>query len=173
MIQDFKDITYLKTGNSRQQKTYRLLQEHRIIEVLLEFNPLVVGTIPIGIDIDSSDVDIILHTQDFEGLLSIVEREFSEHSGFNCFEIPEKDVLIVHFSIENLPFELYVGKKPSHTQNGYLHMLKEAAILEAKGEDFRKAVIHLKQEGVKTEPAFCKLLGLKGDPYIALLEYPI
>ena len=43
-------------------------------------------------------------------------------------------------------------------------------IIEEQGEEFREQVIKLKLQGYKTEPAFAKLLGLKGDPYVAMLE---
>jgi hypothetical protein len=34
----------------------------------------------------------------------------------------------------------------------------------------RERVVALRQAGLKTEPAFAKLLALAGDPYAALLE---
>ena len=50
-------------------------------------------------------------------------------------------------------------------------MLIEHRLLQERGEAFRRAIITLKQRGYKTEPAFAKALGLKGDPYLALLPY--
>ncbi len=50
-------------------------------------------------------------------------------------------------------------------------MIKEYEILEKEGEEFRKQIINLKEKGWKTEPAFAKLLGLKEDPYLELLNY--
>lgn len=52
-------------------------------------------------------------------------------------------------------------------------MVIEHEILKSRDEEFRLEIIKLKQNGYKTEPAFAHLLGLKGDPYIALLEYKI
>lgn len=42
-----------------------------------------------------------------------------------------------------------------------------------KKPECRKQIRHLKKQGIKTEPAFCYLLGLKGDPYSALLNYGV
>jgi len=37
----------------------------------------------------------------------------------------------------------------------------------------RERVISLKKQGYKTEPAFCKLLNISGDPYEGLLLYGV
>jgi len=48
---------------------------------------------------------------------------------------------------------------------------KEFQILEKEGEAFKHKIIALKKQGVKTEPAFAKVLDLVGDPYEAILKY--
>lgn len=48
-------------------------------------------------------------------------------------------------------------------------MLIENEILKQNGLQFKKDIVSLKLKGFKTEPAFAKLLGLKGNPYLALL----
>lgn len=50
-------------------------------------------------------------------------------------------------------------------------MLIEHQILLKRGDDFKQQIIGLKLKGLKTEPAFAKLLGFKGDPYLALLNF--
>jgi hypothetical protein len=50
-------------------------------------------------------------------------------------------------------------------------MLIEHRLLLKHGEAFKNKVIELKQNGLKTEPAFAKLLGIEGDPYEELLKY--
>ena len=35
----------------------------------------------------------------------------------------------------------------------------------------KEEIVSLKKQGYKTEPAFCKVLGLKGDPYHSLIQY--
>ncbi len=55
-------------------------------------------------------------------------------------------------------------------QNAYKHMVVEDRILKRLGPVFRDNVRKLKSSGVKTEPAFARLLGLEGDPYQRLLD---
>jgi hypothetical protein len=52
-------------------------------------------------------------------------------------------------------------------------MLIEHHLLNYYDEEFRLKIVSLKEQGYKTEPAFAKVLNLKGDPYQALLNYKI
>lgn len=56
---DFTTINYLKTGNQKQKRAYEILTQYRIFEKLKDFSPLLAGTIPIEIDTEESDLDII------------------------------------------------------------------------------------------------------------------
>lgn len=44
-----------------QQKAYQVITDHAILEKLAQYNPILVGTIPINIDIEESDLDIICY----------------------------------------------------------------------------------------------------------------
>jgi hypothetical protein len=57
---DFTRIDYLKDGNERQKKAYEVLTKYRIFEKLKDYSPILAGTVPIEIDINGSDLDIIL-----------------------------------------------------------------------------------------------------------------
>lgn len=55
---DFSTIEYLKNGNQKQIKAFEVLSQNNILTNLTEFDPILVGTIPINIDIETSDLDI-------------------------------------------------------------------------------------------------------------------
>mgnify|MGYP004715106569 CR=1 FL=1 len=80
---DFKAIAYLENGNALQQKTFRIISEYNILQILKEYHPLVVGTIPINIDIENSDVDIILQTDHVEKLQEIILLHFQQFDDFS------------------------------------------------------------------------------------------
>ncbi|WP_428743590.1 DUF4269 domain-containing protein [Tenacibaculum sp.] len=171
---NFKDISYLKNGTSRQKEAYKVLLELDILELLKKFNPILVGTIPIDIDVESSDLDIICECKNHSELLEIVTKKYGEFSGFHVNTIQSYKNLkttIIAFEYNTFPIEFFVQNKPSEQQDSYLHMLIEYQILLKENEEFKSEVIALKQQGLKTEPAFAKLLGLEGDPYEALLIY--
>lgn len=172
---DFTTIEYLKSGNERQQKAYQLLSKYRFFEKLQAYSPILAGTIPIEIDIESSDLDIICEVD-----LSF-EEDFLDELMFSGFIPGNNDVkvnypvidgekcIVLNFVLEDFPIEIFGQNIPTIQQNAYLHMITEYRILQEKGEDFKQKIIQLKQQGMKTEPAFGLLLGLK-NPYKDLLK---
>jgi hypothetical protein len=166
---DFEDISYLMMGNARQIHSYKLLTDNLILENLIEFDPILVGTIPLAIDIDSSDLDIICCYSDVTRFLKTVIYCFDS---YEAFQVQNKsDRTVVTFSIDGVQIELFGQAVPTKEQHGYRHMLIEYRLLQLHGDDFRRKVIALKIAGVKTELAFCMLLGVPGDPYEGLLSY--
>lgn len=170
---NFKNIEYLRTGNDRQRKAYDFLIEYRIFERLEEFNPILTGTIPIGIDLPNSDLDIICECNDHDAFCDSVKQHFSKLDDFKIWTNTFYGVKasIASFKSDNFKIEIFGQNIPTFHQNAYRHMIIENQILLEKGLDFKKQIIDLKTGGLKTEPAFAKLLGLKGDPYLELLKF--
>lgn len=172
MTIDFENIDYLKIGNERQVSAYNDIIQHKILEHLKLYSPIVTGTIPIEIDIPESDVDIICECSDHDKFASIVTHHFSKMQGFQIYTSKQnnKKVTIAEFKTDRFLFEIFAQNTPTKQQNAYLHMIAEHAILKEKGKNFKQEIIKLKASGLKTEPAFAKLLGIEGDPYEELLK---
>ena len=64
----FTSITYLQSGNDKQQKVYDVLNKLNIMEGLALYNPVLCGTIPIRIDTSQSDLDIVMEVYNFDVL---------------------------------------------------------------------------------------------------------
>jgi len=169
---DFKNIKYLKTGSDKQRKVYNFLIESSIFELLKEYNPILTGTIPIGIDLPDSDLDIICECYDYEKFSKNLKSYFGKNEDFklwtNIFYGIKAN--IVSFKLDKFRVEIFGQNIPTYQQQAYKHMIVENKILLENGLDFKNKVIQLKISGLKTEPAFAKLLGLNGDPYIELLK---
>ena len=166
----FQDISYLKTGTERQRKAHQVLTEHTILETLAKYNPILVGTVPINIDIENSDLDIICYTQDKEEFKNALSFHFKHERDFHVTENKKFNSLKANFFIDDFEIEIFGQNIPTEKQNAYRHMLIEYKVLQEKGEDFRLQIIELKKQGYKTEPAFAKLLNLQGDAYEELLK---
>lgn len=166
---DWSDARYLKSGNSRQQQAYQVLQETKVLSVLKDYDPIVVGTIPIGIDVEGSDIDIACHAPDLESFGSLVRSSFSAYGSFADRIKDDEKAYVAGFIYSGREIEIFAQNKPPVLQNGFRHMLVEERILRLAGEEFRQRIIGLKQQGIKTEPAFGLLLNLE-NPYSDLLD---
>lgn len=168
---DFKNYNYLKEGNEKQQNAYEVLKKLDIFNTLKDFSPILVGTIPINIDIGSSDLDIICEVYSFEEFQEVIEINYSMYNKFhiNSYVNNEK-ILTIGFYVDNMEIEIYAQSLETYKQNGYRHMIVEDRILKLGGERAREEIIKLKKEGLKTEPAFARYLGIEGNPYDELLK---
>ena len=173
-MNDFKSIEYLKTGNQRQKLAYLTLQKYKIMEILKEFQPTLVGTIPLEIDLPESDLDIICFCRNQEVFTKKLISFYGDEPGFAIYskEFQNLPSTIATFSIPEFTIEIFAQNRPISQQTAYIHLIHEFQILKNKGADFKNAIKKLKGQGYKTEPAFAKLLGLKGDPYLELLSRP-
>lgn len=170
---DFENIEYLKFGNVKQQKAYAVLTELAVFEQLNNYNPLLSGTIPIQIDIDSSDLDITCYCKDHIMFTKVLQSLYGDYLDFEVYTHDNYDLrsTVAKFKFRDFEIEIFGQNRPTQEQNAYRHMLIEHLILEMNDANFRNRIIALKESGIKTEPAFAQLLGLKGDPYEALLNY--
>lgn len=63
-LPDWKNIDYLKAGTSVQKVTWELLNSTKLLTLLAAYNPVLIGIIPIDIDIAGSDIDIACEVYD-------------------------------------------------------------------------------------------------------------
>ncbi len=170
---NFETIDYLKTGNDRQRKAYQILTQHRIFDKLSAYQPLLVGTIPIAIDIETSELDVICCFADKQEFVKTITQLFQSEKDFDLWENNrlEREAIIARFRLGTYEVEIFGQNIPTSKQMGYRHMIIEHRILQQRGEEFRQQIIALKKQGVKTEPAFGQLLGLAGNPYLELLKF--
>jgi hypothetical protein len=170
---DFTDISYLKSGTLIQQQAYEVLIKYAVLNILEAFGPVLAGTIPININTEGSDLDILCCWQQKEEFSEKIIEHFSENRAFVIREIAihSHPAVIANFFLDDFEIEIFGQNIPVQQQHGYRHLLIEHILLLLYGEEFRKKIIELKRQGYKTEPAFAMLLGLSGDPYQSLLDY--
>lgn len=172
--QAFKGLGKLENASGQGAKAADIVRRYGLLESLAAFDPVIVGTLPLAIDTPSSDIDILCEVSDFNAFRDIVTRAFGTFEGFGVHARPATahvpEARVVRFDLEGLPIEIFATNRPGIEQYGFIHMLVEARILDLLGDSFADQVRRLKNTGIKTEPAFAQILGLEGDPYIALAE---
>lgn len=164
----------MKTGNIQQQEAYAAIKELKILDDLKDYNPVLCGTIPIDIDIKGSDLDIIMEVRKLDSFANELQTLYADKENFSLKRktIRGKEVVKANFTFHDFEFELFGQAQPVHKQFAYLHMMIGYELLQ-RDPNLRDRVISLKKQGYKTEPAFCKLLNISGDPYEGLLLYGV
>jgi hypothetical protein len=166
-------IDYLQQGTSTQRKVHELLCHHGIMDKLHSFDPVLTGTIPLNISIETSDLDIVCCWKSEDDFMEAVTRYFAPMEGFAvCTKVIHgHQTIVANFRLDDFDVEIFGQGRPVREQESYRHMIIEFELLIKYGEEFRRAVVELKRQGLKTEPAFAKLLKLPGiDPYQELLK---
>ncbi|MFM5332869.1 DUF4269 domain-containing protein [Aeromonas veronii] len=178
---NWRRLDYLAHGNPRQRSAHALLTAGVWDELAAQCADMaLVSTLAIGLDRPGSDLDILCQHPDPAAFAAIfaeqgwqasakdeniwlLERTFACLEQSCAYSCPDK-------SEASWPLELYVTPAPIETLNGWRHLSLMAALLQRFGDVFYHEVLRLRlEEGLKGEAAMCRLLGLAGDPYAALL----
>ncbi|UCA10244.1 DUF4269 domain-containing protein [Aeromonas enteropelogenes] len=167
---NWRHLDYLAHGNPRQRSAHALLSNGlwtRLQELCSDV--AMVSTLAIGLDRPGSDLDILCQ-HPLPAHLAAQLREQGWLASDKGEGIWLLERLFAGPDGHSWPVELYVTSAPVETLNGWRHLTLMAALLAHFGDDFYQAVLRLRlEEGLKGEAAICRLLGLTGDPYEALL----
>ncbi|WP_306917651.1 DUF4269 domain-containing protein [Rhizobium mesoamericanum] len=146
------------------------LEATDILRFLREFQPRVAGTPPLGVDIETSDIDILCHAPDPYRFCETLWEIFEAQDAFKIWQwTGEGRAVLASFRAHGWEFEIFGGPEPVERQRGWRHFEVERRLLLLGGLGFRDAVRFQRQSGIKTEPAFWIVLGQDGDPYQELL----
>lgn len=165
-------IEFLKKGTPRQREAYETLVRLGVFTSLARYTPTLTGTIPIDVDIEASDLDIICEAHDLNVFEREVARLYGEFPGFEAHraESTGAPASVINFVADRFPIQLFAQPIPVTRQKAYRHMIAEARLLRLAGSVAKEAIRVLKRRGIKTEPAFAHYFGLPGDPYETLYQ---
>ncbi|MFI8712577.1 DUF4269 domain-containing protein [Brevibacillus brevis] len=172
-MKNWHDLSYLGRGTMRQKAAWKAIQQTHIMEVLADYRPVLAGTIPLDIDVEKSDLDIICESHDLDQFEQVVRKAFGCLTGFEVTQLDLKGIptCVISFFTAGFWFELFAQPVAVEKQNAYRHMDIEARLLHIGGLDACIHIRALKQDGLKTEPAFARYFHIPGDdPYEALLQ---
>lgn len=146
------------------------LEQRGLLAALAAFDPHVVGTPPLGLDLPASDIDIVCCADD----LSFTTLMWDGFRHEQCFGLRQwrfgERAVVASFTAHGWPFEVFASPRPVAQQAGWRHFRVETRLLDLGGAALRRRVMARRLAGAKTEPAFAQVLGLAGDAYTALLD---
>lgn len=171
----WRDAAHLAGGTPRQRRAHAALAELGVLRDLARFDATLIGTVPIGVDLPDSDLDIACRAPDALAFEAELRRLYGAMPGFDvhgaevALPAPGRAVVAV-FAHAGERYEVFGEARPVEDQAGFRHMVVEARLLELGGAALRDRVHSLRAGGARTEPAFAAALGLSGDPYRRLLD---
>ena len=167
---NWHDISYLASGTDRQKKAFDTLTRHRILDHLSSCSPVLVSTVCVDLDIEGSDLDIICRHENLSGFKRLVNGRFGSYPCFKQWmRSSASEEIVTSFYADDFEIEIFSSTVPVEEQFAYRHLKLMERTLKIGGGTLRQKVKALKRSGLKTEPAFAKILGLSGDPYLAFL----
>ncbi len=161
-------VAYLESGNDRQQALFAALSASGVLVKLVDYQPALVSTIGLGIDLPNSDVDIVCSAASPREFQLFAHREWYGAHDYRSLLLSSGEV-VVQFSVAGFLFELYCSSLPTAEQAGVRHFQQVARVLAMGGDLVRELVMKHRWQGAKTEVAVASALGLEGDPYEAVL----
>lgn len=142
-----------------------------VLEALRDFDPHIAGTPPLGLDLPTSDIDILCHAPDPSAVATVLWDRFRREAGFALRQwVGDGRPVIAGFHAHGWAFEIFAAAVPVREQAGWRHFDVERRLLALGGAPLWGAVMAERRRGLKTEPAFAAALGLGGDPFAALLD---
>lgn len=146
------------------------LEKSGLSRALASFDPILAGTIPLGLELKDSDLDICCRF----GTPSAWNVLIDFLKTFPAFAQKEKvfssgPATLIYLRLDDWPVEIIFQQIPVYQQMAVRHLWVEAQFLYKYGEHFQEKVRAVRTLGYKTEPAFARVLALPGDPYQALL----
>lgn len=167
-----KNIDYLISGNARQKKAYIAISELGIFNMLEKFTPILAGTIPLDIDTSSSDLDIICESSDLVEFATILKINYGSLKNFksNTKIVRGIPSTVTSFEVNDFSFEIFCQSVPVEKQCAVIHLNIEARLLDLSGTFAKESIRQLKQQGIKTEPAFAMYFKIAGDLYDELAK---
>ena len=154
-------------GASKKERCLAAVQQVGVLEKLAGYSPAVVSTILVGFDIDDSDIDIVCCYADADEFKTTFETVFSAQQRLFCEK--RNSYVIGRFVSSGFQFEIYASSEPIEEQNAVRHFNVMRRLSAIGGDKLRQQIKHLKQQGLKTEPAIAALFNFSGDPYRAVL----
>lgn len=168
----FDSLEILKNGNEQQKNAYKATCMLGILNDLKQYSPVLCGTLPLNIATSDSDLDIILEVSDLQSFSQEVRERYGDFSEYKTKQkiIRNRQVMVTSFWYQGFEFQIFAQNQQRFEQYAYLHMVIEWHILQEHPE-WKELIRDMKIAGTKTEPAFCTLLNLEGNPYDMLIDY--
>lgn len=158
----------LRLCGFHMQLSEALSETHNMaLPTLLDgFNPALVGSYPVGLALEGSDLDYVCDAYDLEAFATTAIEAFGDLDNFTC-EMKNMrggaSCVVTFESPNGYPVEIVAQPRPTGQNYGYLRMLVTARLVAFVGKSGQENLLKLKKGGASTDVALMTLFGIDED----------
>lgn len=166
------DISYLKLGGERRRAAYLALTELDLFCVLADFDPVLAGSFPLGLELHERELEIVCHAPALEQLAALMTDVYGNYDEFALERTGAEGTpgLVCRFQYHDFHISILGQTAPSREQDAYRHLVAESRLLRLAGPSALDGIRRLKADGFETVPAFGAYFRLGDEPTRALLD---
>jgi hypothetical protein len=156
------EVESLARGNERQKLAYETLKQLDLFSRLERFAPLLVGAIPLGVELETSSLEIVCSAENLEEFGHFITASLSVLADFYIEHklVRDRPAVLVSFKADTFAIRILAQEISSFTQNSVVQMLLEARLLAFAPKEVREEIRTLKRQGLSTEDAFVRCFDL-------------
>jgi hypothetical protein len=167
-MDDWLNISYMQRGSERQQAAYRTLLDSDVLTVLAEFEPTLVGPLPLGMDGSTSVLELLCYAERVEALARDLRIYFQDSPGFELTPPVDDEPLVCRFIQNAFTLEIRGYTRRVELLPKYGNMSIISRLLRIAGDDSRRGIQALLLECLALEAAVAGYFLLPGEPEQAL-----
>ncbi|CAH0347316.1 hypothetical protein BCI9360_03709 [Bacillus sp. CECT 9360] len=101
-----KTLDYLTLGSDKQRQAHRVINSLGIMNELSMYTPVLCGTLSIEVDVEGSDLDIIMEVADFNQFEKRVRTLYEDKQNFKIKRLTIRDLPVIkaNFIFEGFEF---------------------------------------------------------------------
>ena len=146
-----------------------------LLDGLRDYDPVVAGPCPLGLDQPDSDVDVLCCAPPTAAFVEQVAAAVPDAEAFAWHRgavDDQADAVVVTLHLDDLPVEVVAQARPTRDQCAYRRLVVERRLLVLGGAQLQARVRdeRLGADHAEVETAFARALGLAGDPATAILR---
>ncbi len=132
----FHHLSLLSVVNlEKNKKAWSAITDSKVLSHFQDYQPLIAGTFPLGLQTPASDIDVLLETNDLAALQEKLTRFYGHCDNFKL-TLTEADglpTLLCRFTFSDFPFEIFAQNTKTVSQTAYRHFLAEEKLLKIGG----------------------------------------
>lgn len=160
------DYTVIRDGSPRQMRAYSVVFDELMVFLHMKpYKPVWVGSYPLGIDAETSDINILLEPEQLRVFLVDVRKHYGHHDDFKLVwkAINKTPTIVARFQVKGFWVDMFAQCRPLNEQDAFVQMLMTARLLAIGGDEACEGIRQNKTNGQNTPDAIMAYFNIETD----------